>query len=91
MSASLKQDHLKLPNESQPLLAAKRAISVEQDDESLELQNNESIKDDIVDILRLAFPIFLSSLSWVGVSGMMNAKGILLTIVSESRSHTTIH
>jgi hypothetical protein len=62
--------------ETQPLLATKRAISIEDDpDEPLPIytptttqQAHESILGDAIDILKLGFPIFISSLSWVGVS-----------------------
>lgn len=37
-------------------------------DRDVKLKKNESIQDDVIDILKLGFPIFLSSLSWVGVS-----------------------
>ncbi|KAG7366046.1 MATE efflux family protein [Nitzschia inconspicua] len=55
------------PIETQRLLASnKRAISVDESDEPAESKKEQSIKDDVIDILKLGFPIFLSSLSWVG-------------------------
>jgi hypothetical protein len=66
-------------SEAQPLLSIQRAISVDDGEEPKELQRNPSVKDDIIDILSLGFPIFLSSLSWVGVSlneSIINAAAI---------------
>jgi hypothetical protein len=41
---------------------------VDDGEEPIMLEESPSIKDDIIDILRLGFPMFLSSFSWVGVS-----------------------
>jgi hypothetical protein len=64
-----------IATESQPLLVAKKAISIEDDDIDAPHADvpkaNETILEDAVDILKLGVPIFISSLSWVGVSGIM--------------------
>ena len=56
------------PTESKPLLVSQRSSTVSSESDTEGLNMNESIKDDVFDILRLGFPIFLSSVSWVGVS-----------------------
>ena len=33
-------------------------------------ESGETVMDDVVDILKLAFPIFITSFSWVGVSSI---------------------
>jgi hypothetical protein len=64
--------------ECQPLLVAKnKAYNVsgdDADDEELALAmtkvNKTTIMEDAIDILKLGIPIFISSVSWVGVSEM---------------------
>lgn len=64
-----------IATESQPLLVGKKAISIEDADDSdapdsaVSAKPNETtMLEDAVDILKLGVPIFISSLSWVGVS-----------------------
>ncbi|KAL3918496.1 MAG: hypothetical protein SGILL_004211 [Bacillariaceae sp.] len=54
------------PNETQPLLVSERSVSFEDGAGAGSLRRGESVWEDAVDILKLGFPIFLSSLSWVG-------------------------
>jgi hypothetical protein len=64
--------------ECQPLIVAKNnAFNVngdDADDEELALTitkvNKTTITEDAIDILKLGIPIFISSVSWVGVSEM---------------------
>jgi hypothetical protein len=58
--------------ESQPLLAKMATTDVEAgpDDENAKPVGTEgtSVLDDVIEISQLAFPIFITSFSWVGVS-----------------------
>ena len=65
--APKKQESDEHPTESQPLLVSQRSSTVSFGSDAKGLKRNESIKEDVLDILRLGFPIFLSSVSWVGV------------------------
>ena len=65
--------------ECQPLLvannkAAYNASGIDVDDEELALTvtkvNKTTVMEDAIDILTLGIPIFISSVSWVGVSEM---------------------
>jgi hypothetical protein len=55
--------------ESQPLIAKKENdgdVEVGHDDDTK--PSYPTILEDVIDILQLAFPIFITSFSWVGVS-----------------------
>ena len=64
--------------ECQPLLVAKNKAynvsEIDADDEELALTmtkvNKTTVMEDAIDILTLGIPIFISSVSWVGVSEM---------------------
>jgi len=64
--------------ECQPLLVAKNKAynvsGIDADDEELALTmtkvDKTTIMEDAIDILTLGIPIFISSVSWVGVSEM---------------------
>ena len=60
--------------ETQSLLAAKKSLDNDAEigdtnDEELS-KARETVLDDVIDIVKLAFPFFISSLSWVGVSNL---------------------
>ena len=58
--------------ESQPLLDKKEGVSDIEDgrdnDKKTSTEAGETIIDDVIDILKLGVPIFITSFSWVGVS-----------------------
>ena len=64
--------------ECQPLLVAKNKAynvsGIDADDEELALTmtkvDKTTVMEDAIDILTLGIPIFISSVSWVGVSEM---------------------
>ena len=64
--------------ECQPLLVAKNKAynvsEIDADDEELALTmtkvDKTTVMEDAIDILTLGIPIFISSVSWVGVSEM---------------------
>ena len=64
-----------MSNETQPLIAKKDStgdVEVgEEDSKKSSLttsESSETVLEDVIDILKLAFPIFITSFSWVGVS-----------------------
>ena len=66
-----------IATESQPLLVAKKAISIDDDDDFPDAHDvPETILEDAIDILKLGVPIFVSSLSWVGVSDIRILLGL---------------
>jgi hypothetical protein len=75
------------PTESQPLLVSQRSTTESFEGDVKGLKKNDSVMDDVYDILRLGFPIFLSSLSWVGVSITCQVKPISLTLTSAAFVH----
>lgn len=62
--------------EKDPLIA-KRESDVEAGDDAATRsssgtpESGETVMDDVLDILKLAFPIFITSFSWVGVSSIV--------------------
>lgn len=61
--------------ESDPLIS-KKETDVEAGDNAATKppsgapESGETVMDDVIDILKLAFPIFITSFSWVGVSSI---------------------
>ncbi len=61
--------------ESDPLIAKKETDVEAGDDAATKSsagapESGETVMDDVIDILKLAFPIFITSFSWVGVSSI---------------------
>ena len=58
--------------ESQPLIAVKKEnegdVEVGQNGDTKSANSSATVLEDVTDILQLAFPIFITSFSWVGVS-----------------------
>jgi hypothetical protein len=63
-----------MKSESQPLLIPKKAISLEDDDsEPSGDVTTKTILEEALDILKLGIPIFIASVSWVGVRKTVSA------------------
>ena len=74
--------------ESDPLISKKETDVEAGDDAATKApsgapESGETVMDDVIDILKLAFPIFITSFSWVGVSSiaMISTMGRDLQII----------
>ena len=58
--------------ETQPLIAVKKEndgdVEIGQNGDTKPASSSPTVLEDVIDILQLAFPIFITSFSWVGVS-----------------------